>query len=83
MAIHNHGLLSDLELPRYLTDELLVLLENILEGQSGSHIDEVMKELDDGIKEKDVDPKLTETCLSREEVVKVISRSRAPVPLYV
>ena len=79
MAIHNRGLLSDLELPRYLprylTDKVLVLLENIVQGQSGSHIDEVMKELNDGIKEQDADSKLTETCLFREEVVKVISRA--------
>jgi hypothetical protein len=78
MATPNRGLLSDLELPMFITDELLVLLENIVEGQSGSHIDEVMKEMDDAIKEQDA-VESTQTRLFREEVVKVISRSRAPV----
>jgi hypothetical protein len=82
MARSNRGLFSDLELPMFITDELLVLLENIVEGQAGSHIDEVMKELDDAIKEKEAVEESTETRLFREEVVKVISRSRAPVSLH-
>ena len=79
MATTNRGLLSDLGLPTFITDELLVLLENIVEGQSGSHIDEIIKELDDAIEEQDAVEESTTTRLFREEVVKVISRSRAPV----
>ena len=79
MAISDRGLLSDLVFPKYLTDELLVLLENIVEGQSGSHIDEAMKELDDAIKEPDVAPVRIETSLFRVRAAKAISRSRVPV----
>ena len=66
--------------PRYITDELLVLVENIVEGQSGSHIDEAMKELEDAINEEDEDDLGSDISVFRAEAVKVISRSRAPVP---
>ena len=82
MAIMDRGLMStNYVFPRYITDKLLVLLENMVEGQSGSHIDEAMKELEDAIKEQRTVPAwLTEVPLFRAEAVKVISRSRAPVP---
>jgi len=80
VAILNRGILSDNVFPRYITDELLVLSENMVEGQSGSHIDDAMKELDDAIKEQDAVPGWTEVRLFRAEAVKVISRSRAPGP---
>ncbi|KAH8984563.1 hypothetical protein EDB86DRAFT_2962613 [Lactarius hatsudake] len=81
LAIHDRGLLSDIVLPRYITDELLVFLENMVEGQSGSHIDDAMKELDDAIKEKDDVPEWAiEIRLFRTKAVEVISRSRAPTP---
>ncbi|KAI9439340.1 hypothetical protein H4582DRAFT_133337 [Lactarius indigo] len=35
IAIFDRGLLSDIFFPKYITDELLELLENIVEGQSG------------------------------------------------
>ena len=75
------GLLSQDLFPSYITDELLVLLENVLEGQSGSHIDEALKELEDAIEEPDDDsPWLTEVLQFRAKAVKVISRSRTPAP---
>ncbi|KAF8259238.1 hypothetical protein EI94DRAFT_1813624 [Lactarius quietus] len=83
MAIPDRGVLfHQITFPRYLTDEFLVLVENIVEGQSGSHIDEVMKELKDAIEGKDdvAEQRMMKRCLFAEEVVKVISRSRAPVP---
>jgi hypothetical protein len=87
LAIHNRGLLSDRIIPSYVTDELLVLLENILEGQSGSHIDEATMELEDAIKKDkheaesgDKSPAWTQFYLFRAEAVKVLSRSRAPAP---
>ncbi|KAH9052778.1 hypothetical protein EDB87DRAFT_344207 [Lactarius vividus] len=81
LAILDHGLLSDIVFPRYITDELLALLENMVEGQFGSHIDDAMKELDDAIKEPGAVPEwFAEIPLFRAEAVKVISRSRAPVP---
>ncbi|KAN0135153.1 hypothetical protein V8E53_007044 [Lactarius tabidus] len=80
VAIPGHGLVSDLDFPRYITDELLVLLENMVDGQPGSHIDEAMKELEDAINDQ---PTLqgwaTSTGLFRAEAFKVISRLRAPV----
>ncbi|KAF8260913.1 hypothetical protein EI94DRAFT_1811086 [Lactarius quietus] len=86
IAVPGRGLLYYLTFPRYITDELLVLAENVLEGQSGSHIDEAMKELEDGIEGKggvlDGVPHqwLMESRLFAAEAVKIISRSRAPEP---
>ena len=80
MAILDRGLMSDRTFPRYLTDRLLVLLENMVEGQSGSHIDEALRELEDAIKKQDDGPAWsTEIRLFRAKVVNVI-RSRASVP---
>ena len=80
IVIRDRGLLSDLDFPRYITDELLILVENVVEGQSGSHIDEAMKELEDAINEEDEDDLGSDISVFRAEAVKVISRSRAPVP---
>ena len=89
IAILDRGLLSDCHFPRYLTDGLLVLLENMVEGQSGSYIDEAMSELEDATKkqdddlDQDLDNDLawsTEIRLFRAKVINVISRSRASVP---
>ena len=86
IAILDRGLLSDRRhFPGYLTDGLLVLLENMVEGQSGSYIDDAMKELEDATKKQDDDLDddpawSTETCLFRAKVINVISHSRASVP---
>jgi hypothetical protein len=80
IAIPDRGLMSDHDFPTYITDELLALVENIVEGQSGSHIDEAMKELEDAIDEQDEDEGEADITLFRAEAVKVISRSRAPAP---
>jgi hypothetical protein len=81
MAILDRGLISDYPFPTYLTDELLVLFENMLEGQSGLHIDEAFRELEDAIKKQDDDPSSSrEIRLFRAKVVTVLSRSRATVP---
>jgi len=83
MAICDRGLLSNDIKPRYITDEVLVLFENMMEGQSGSHIDDAMKELEDATKKQDLDPEWFtdgEGHLFRAEAVKVLSRSRAPAP---
>ena len=85
IAIPDHGLLSDLGFPRYITDELLVLLENMLEGQAGSHIDDALKELEDAKLEGATEEQgHSATCARwmdirpfRKEAVKVISRLRA------
>jgi len=69
IAIPDRGIITTRTYPEYITKELLVLLGNMVEGQSGSHIDETMEELAPytyngfaaGAKE-------------------VITRSRAPVP---
>jgi hypothetical protein len=81
LAILDRGLLSDTPYPKLITDELLVLLKNMVEGQSGSHIDDALKELEDAIKEQvDVPAWLTECRLFRAKAVKVLSSSRAPRP---
>ncbi|KAH9011891.1 hypothetical protein EDB84DRAFT_1538177 [Lactarius hengduanensis] len=84
LAIFGRSPLSKHPFPKYITDELLVLLENMVEGQSGSHIDDAMKELDDAIREhwQDADPDLdpesfTTGChLFRAEAIEVIFRSQ-------
>ena len=65
------GIISDRRYPSYITDELLVLLGNIVEGQSGSHIDDTMKELDG------LPLWFTEGHRFRAEAIKIISRTRA------
>jgi len=52
-----------------------------VEGQSGPHIDEAVKELEEVIEDQDNDVQWrTALRLIRAEVVRVISRSRAPAP---
>ena len=77
----DRGLMSQDLFPSYITDELLLLLGNMLEGQSGSHIDEAIKELEDATEEPDDDmPWLPQVLQFRAKAVNVISRSRAHVP---
>ena len=45
IAIYDRGVISNCTYPKYITDELLVLLGNMVEGQSGAHIDDTMVEL--------------------------------------
>jgi hypothetical protein len=81
MAVPGRGLMSDINFPRYMTDELLVLLESMMKGQPGSHIDEAVKELEDAIIERPILPEWsTNISLFRAEAVKVISRLRVPAP---
>ena len=81
IAIWGRGPVSNNIFPRYITDELLVLVENIVEGQSGSHIDEAMKELEDVINGQPANSWGADICRFRTEAVKVISRSNAPSTL--
>ncbi|KAI9439353.1 hypothetical protein H4582DRAFT_1948725 [Lactarius indigo] len=82
MAILNRGLFSDLVFPKYITDELLELFENMVRGRSGSHIDDAAKELDDAVATDVVrGPEWWTTVrLFRADAVKVLSRLRAPAP---
>ena len=47
IASYGRGIFSDHDYPSYITEELLVLLRNMVEGQSGSHIDDALEELND------------------------------------
>jgi hypothetical protein len=80
IAILDRGLSSNYYIPRFVTDELLILLGNMVEGQSGSHIDNAMKELKDAVNHEPNALEWTEVPLFRAEAIKVISRSRAPAP---
>ncbi|KAF8256560.1 hypothetical protein EI94DRAFT_324034, partial [Lactarius quietus] len=85
LAIPDRGITSNIVFPRYITDELLALLENMMKGQTGAHIDEAideaMKELEDAIKKQATDPEWwTEIRLFRVKAVKVISRLRHQAP---
>ena len=84
LAILDRGLPSDCFFPRFLTDRLLVLLENMVEGQSGSRIDEAMRELEDAVNTQDGYPEhdlawSTDIRLFRAKAVNIISRWRASV----
>jgi hypothetical protein len=79
MAIMDRGLLSNRPIRSYIVEELLILVENMVEGQSGSHIDETTKELEDAIKKNET-PEWTDVNLFRAKLVKVITRSRASMP---
>jgi hypothetical protein len=43
----SHGIVHQFNYPTYITDELWVLLDNILEGQTGAHIDNAVQQLTD------------------------------------
>ena len=45
LAAQDRGMFSGYAYPSYITDELLVLLGNMLEGEKGSHIDKAEREL--------------------------------------
>ena len=45
LAAQDRGIFSGYAYPPYITDELLVLLGNMLEGEEGSHIDKAAREL--------------------------------------
>ncbi|KAI9437912.1 hypothetical protein BJY52DRAFT_1196195 [Lactarius psammicola] len=72
VAIFDRGIISNRSYPGYITDELLVLLGNMVEGQSGSHIDDAMLELGRplGLRDRPF----------AVRAMKVISPPRAPVP---
>ncbi|KAH9052781.1 hypothetical protein EDB87DRAFT_1691472 [Lactarius vividus] len=83
LAILGHGLLSDIAFPRYLTDELLIFLGNMVEGQSGAHIDDAMKKMEDATRTQETVPGprwWLKIHAFRAEAMKVISRLRAPAP---
>ena len=44
-AVRNRGIFSDFKYPRYITEALLELLGNMVEGQANSYIDVTLKEL--------------------------------------
>jgi hypothetical protein len=79
LAIHERGPLSYCDIPTFITDELLVFLEKMLEGQSGSHIDDAMKELEDAEEQEAVTgpTQWPHNRLFRAKAVKVVSRLRA------
>jgi hypothetical protein len=45
MIVPYSGILSKFDYPAYITHEFLSLLGNILEGQKGGHITDVVKEV--------------------------------------
>jgi len=71
MAIRFRGFFSDCDYPDYIIQELLVLLGNMMEGQSGSHIDKVVEEL------RSLSWRRNEQLA--DKAIEVISRSRLPV----
>ena len=80
IAIPGRGPIYNYDLPRFITDDLLVLLKHMTEGQSGSHIHDAMKELDDASNKEDTHPASvwwTNVPLFREEAVKILLKCAA------
>ena len=72
IASYGRGIFSDHDYQSYITEELLVLLGNMVEGQSGSHIDDALEQLNDPSTWIDEDSDFA------REAIKVISQLRAP-----
>ena len=76
LAAQDRGIFSGYAYPSYITNELLVLLGNMLEGEQGPHIDKAIRELRaarlwlHGERQSFLD-----------KVLEVITRSRPPAPL--
>ncbi|KAH9168559.1 hypothetical protein EDB89DRAFT_1579284 [Lactarius sanguifluus] len=70
IAIPFRGIFSNRQYPKYITDELLVLLQHMVEEQLGSHLNDAMSDLE----------RSDERNPFADEAKKVISRSRARVP---
>ena len=73
IASCGRGIFSDRDYPSYITEELLVLLGNMVEGQSGFYIDDALKQL-----EGDPSTWIDEDSGFARDSVKVISQLRAP-----
>jgi len=69
----DRGIISEFSYPAYITDELLVLLGNVLEGQLGPHIENAVQQL--SITRPDDRPGTREF---RSKALWVISRSQVP-----
>jgi hypothetical protein len=69
----DRGIVDGLSFPAYITDELLVLLGNVLEGETGPHIEKAVEQLS----KPDDRPEIQEF---RAKALRVISRSRASSP---
>ena len=72
IASYGRGIFSDHDYPSYITEELLVLLGNMVEGQSGPHIDDALEHLNDPSTWIDEDSGFA------REAISVISQLRAP-----
>ena len=73
LAVDSVGMFSAHNYPRYITDELLILLGHMVEGQSGSHIDDALNQLENPRKEFRMELE------HRAFVQGAISRLRPPV----
>ena len=73
IASIGRGIFSDFNYPSYITNELLILLGYMVEGQSGPHIDDTLEQL------KDPSMWIDERGFA-QEAVKVISQFRIPAP---
>ena len=75
IAISNRGIFSNRTYPESILNELLDLLGNIVEEESGSYIDETMKELGENIFRSG-------GTMFATQAMDVISRKRAQVPVF-
>ena len=70
LIIPGRGVFSDFDYPGYITDMLFQLIDDILRGSTGSHIDDVRRELEEDSSNKRINTHL------RNKALKVIPRSR-------
>jgi hypothetical protein len=77
IAISNRGIVSNFPYPEYITNELLDLLENIVEGQPSSSLDKTMDELKDELEENL--RRFGANELATKAIAVISQRSQAPV----
>ena len=75
IAIPDRGIVSNRTYPEYITDELLALSGNMVEGQSGLDIDKTIHDLSNNLHRTDVN------AVFATKAIGLISRKRAQAPL--
>ena len=56
IVVSENGIISSFDYPAYIKDELLKLLRNVLEGQTGQHIDDAVEQLQNRFEDRNERP---------------------------
>jgi hypothetical protein len=78
MVVPYRSTIFDFAYPPEIVIAFLKLLGNILEGQTGEHIDDVAEQLDNATREVDIDPRHRECALAALQFVMMSARASSP-----